>query len=494
MNYARQGPNVQSPFFTTPNFPSVIDGNRDFSTTQMATHPANKITIGKHIFVVDSRQRDCKLYPSPSRFRIDIGDVYKNISSIELKGVILPKSSYNIHSSNKYIDFAIGDSVTSIGIDETGSGYTAPPTVTISSPPVGVTATATAVLGVNGSIANIIIGVAGSGYSPSNPPIVTIESPPVSGFGIVATASTVVGTHYTTALREGNYVMGGNPTPPATLTSDLLLEIQNAMNFAVNGAPYDVTSVSPFVARVVNQYPELGATPGTPEAADTNACLFNRFQITNINSDPWELLWCSGPNSTRNMRRVLGYPWVNSTNPTVTPPVVAAGGVLVPGGTTLRGNFDYDLIDDPNYVILSFWAVADDGFERISSKSVGGLNRAFATLVYDANPPESLMDLSNDTTTGSIETIGGDRYLVGDLGKGSFWRSTGNVKPLKGFDFDKKYLEFSPPIGKLSYLNINFTKYGQKPGGVPEFYDFQGRDCLLIFEFTSGDVKGLVDA
>jgi hypothetical protein len=93
-----------------------------------------------------------------------------------------------------------------------------------------------------------------------------------------------------------------------------------------------------------------------------------------------------------------------------------------------------------------------------------------------------------------VETVSNVNYLVGPLGKGTFYMPQGYTKPLKGFDFDQKYLSFTPPIGKLSYLNISFTKYGQQSGGIPEFYDFQGRDHLLVFEITSGgDQKGLVD-
>lgn len=488
MSFARF-PYETSSFISGPKEPNVVSGFGEFSVTQAATHPANAITVGKHIFVVDSRQRDCKAYPSPSRYRIQAGPL-KNVSSIELKGCILPKSSYNIHSSNKYIDFAIGNSVTSIIVTNGGSGYLVAPTVTISAPTSGTTATATATINTSGQVSSIAIVVAGTGYSASKPPIITISAPPTSNYGKTAEAYCVIGTHYSASLREGNYTVGGNPDPATSaLPSGLLLELQNAMNYAVVGSPYSATSVTPFVARLVNQYPDLYATAGTPEAFNTNATLFNRIQITNVNSSPWEILWCSGPNKTRNLRRVLGFEWADSTKYVSTAVVTVSSGTLIPAGTTYRGIFDYDMIDDPNYSILSFWAVADESFERIESLPIGGLNRAFATMVYDANLPENLLGLG-----GTAEKVSNVDYLVGALGKGTFYVPQGYTKPLKGFDFDQKYLSFTPPIGKLSYLNIVFTKYGQQSGGIPEFYDFQGRDHLLIFEITSGgDQKGLVD-
>jgi hypothetical protein len=493
MNYSQNQQLRASPFINFPPQPNVIDGNGDFSATTMANHPANTVTIGKHIFVVDSRQRNCEEYPFPSHYRLNMGDVYKNVTSIELKGCILPKSSYNVHSSNKYIDFAIGDGVTSVNMDIQGSGYLVPPTVTISPPIVGIQATGVATIDTSGKVTGVTITLAGSGYSASKPPFIIIDPPPTSGFSISATATTIVGTHYTAQVREGNYVIGGNPDPAVSpLPTDLLLEIQNAMNFAVNGGVYDPVSVTPFVARIVSQYPELGATPGSPEAFDTNACLFNRNQITNVNSDPWEILWCSGPNHTRNMRRIMGYQWIDSVNFTTTPLVTSISGPLIPAGTTYRGSFDFDLIDDPNYVIMSFWVLAEESFDRIASSPEGGLDRAFATLVYDANLPDNLYDLSNSATS-STELIGGVKYLVGGLGKGDFYLPQGTTKPLKGFDFDKKYLEFSPPIGKLSHININFSKYGKTNTGMSELYDFQGRDHMLIFEITMNDQKGQIN-
>ncbi len=488
MNFAKF-PGEISTFVNRPKEPNVVSGFGEFSVTQAATHPANAITVGKHVVVVDSRQRDCKTYPNPSKYRIEMGPI-KNVSSIELKGCILPKSSYNIHSSNKYIDFSIGDTVTDIVVSFGGSGYLVAPTVTISPPTTGITATATSTINSSGQVSSITIVVPGSGYSSSKPPIVTISPPPTSTYSKPAEAYCVIGTHYSTSLREGNYTIGGNPNPTSgPLPSGLILELQNALNYAVAGSPYNPSSTTPFVARIVSQYPDFYATAGTPEAFNTNATLFNRIQITNVNSSPWEILWCSGPNKTRNLRRVLGFEWVDSTKYVSTPVITVGAGTLIPAGTSYKGLFDYDMIDDPNYSILSFWAVADESFERIESNPIGGLNRAFATMVYDANLPENLMDLG-----GTIETVSNVNYLVGPLGKGTFYMPQGFTKPLKGFDFDQKYLSFTPPLGKFTYLNISFTKYGQQPGGIPEYYDFQGRDHLLVFEITSGgDQKGLVD-
>lgn len=489
MNFANppQGSMSDTPFYTNKQGPNVIDGAGEFMKAFKASHPTEKVSDERHIFVIDSRQRDCKLYPSPSFYRIPVGDIYKNVNSIELMGCMLPKTSYNVHSSNNNIDFNIGDSVTFINVIDSGSGYTSAPSVFIASPSGGgVQATATANIDpIKSNIVSITINIPGSGYSQSLAPIIIIGPPNTNG-GVQATAVASVGITYTATLRVGQYTLGGNPEPGVTTEpSGLVNEIQNSLNYAVNGGVYDPSSTSPFAVRVVSQYPTLDANPGSPDAFQTNACQFNRLQITNVNSDPWELLWCSGKHSEQNARAILGFPWLDQINPTLTTAINVAGGELIPEGMTYRGDYDYDLQEDPKYAILRFWALSDENFERVESKSGGGIDRAFATLIFDANNADVYTDLS-----GTEEDVAGVNYLVGDVAKGPFWKPAGPLKALKGHDFDKKYLEFSPPIGKLSSLNIAFTKFGVEPGGVPNMYDFEGRDHLLIFSFSSTDQAG----
>lgn len=448
-----------------------------------ATHPSQEVYSVTKTIVVDSRQRNCSKYRTPSYYKLELGDVFKNITSIELKGAIIPKTSYNVHSSNNKIDFAIGDSVTSFNIITGGAGYTVAPNVTLSSPPgAGVTATATSVIDAAGRVTNIVIGVAGSGYSPSQPPFVYIEAPNVnSGGRIQAKATSIIGTHYTATLRPGEYCIGGNNITPSTTPTGLLLEIQNAMNYVVNGGAYDPVSTSPFAVRVISQYPTLGATVGTPEASDTNACLFNRIQVINVNSSVWEFLWCSGPSKLESSSGILGFN-LNDTGIGVSFSAVMDGlDVLIPGGTAIRGTFDYNLKNDPDFVILSI-AAGDRNLDRITSLD-DGMDHKFAVLVFDSNNPETLRDLSG----GTITTVASVKYLEGPTTKGTFWQEPGAVKPLKGYDYESKKITFSPPQGKISSLTISFTKFGLKAGGVPQFYDFNGRDHTLIFEVSATD-------
>lgn len=462
---------------------SMQDIYRD---TQKAKLPwEDPAPIAKTV-VVDSRQRDCERYKSPSAYTLELDNVFKKVISVELKGAIIPKTNYNIHSGNNKIDFAIGDYVTSFKIIDRGAGYTSAPTVTLSSPPgPGITATATAIIDSFGSLSNIIINIPGSGYMPSKPPSVMISYPNNQKQVRQPRVVAIVGNHYTATLRQGEYDIGGNPVPPLTLPSSLLLEIQNSMNYAVTGV-YSPTSTSPFATRVVNQYPMLGAAPGTPEAYNTNSCLFNRIQTINVNNDVWEFLWCSGPNKIISAASVMGFNTVDSGIGIPIADVIAPGGVLIPAGTAIRGPFDYNLKNDPDYVIMTL-QFNHHRMDRVKSQD-DGLNETFAALLFDNNNPETLHDLSA-ATTGSIINIGGVLYLQGQTGKGNFWREQGGSKPIKGYDFDVKKITFPVPVATISNITVQFTKFGYKAGGVPLVYNMEGREHTLLFEFVCGGQK-----
>ena len=126
--------------------------------TQKATMPWQEVYSVTKSVIIDSRQRDCAKYKTPSFYRLDLGDTFKNINCIELKGCVIPKSSYNVHSSNNKIDFSVGDYLSGFQFLNRGAGYTSAPSITISSPPgPGVTATASTVIDSFGRISNIII-------------------------------------------------------------------------------------------------------------------------------------------------------------------------------------------------------------------------------------------------------------------------------------------------------------------------------------------------
>ena len=238
-----------------------------------ATFPSDKPIIGKHIFAVDSRQRDYEVYPHANNYSLPIPDKYRNVTGIELKAAMLPRTEYNVNSCNKYLDFSVGDYIATITVknpsklirDNNGEGqfvkqldgsevWEGKPahgikSLEIDKPiiEVGTPATASVEI-VDGYItnyqlnSNIHITNGGVGYSHSKLPSVSIPGTNYTKEDFIVT----VGKLYNAELREGQYVIGGNPEMGVRgigATSDesqqswvplnLVAEIENAMSYAI---------------------------------------------------------------------------------------------------------------------------------------------------------------------------------------------------------------------------------------------------------------------
>ena len=279
-----------------------------------ATHPADKPVVAKHIFAIDSRQRDYDKYPNPNNYNMSIPERYRNVTSIELKAAMLPRTEYNVNGSNKYLDFAVGDYISNI--ETVGPAY-----ITNLGTPLGqgihkliiegpiligvhitqVQAEIDVELNIDSKIIKYIYNNQGSGYSFSKPPRVSI--------GDFSDFKVTVGIEYHAKLREGQYVIGGNPqftnNAVGTISSswvpnNLLAEIENSMSYAVlQNSDYCYSRIawtsSPsttndypllFTVRLMSQYPTLPTydsltTRSIPENYETNACNFNRVYTTN---------------------------------------------------------------------------------------------------------------------------------------------------------------------------------------------------------------------
>ena len=284
-----------------------------------ATHPADKPIVAKHIFAIDSRQRDYDKYPNPNNYNMSIPERYRNVTSIELKAAMLPRTEYNVNGSNKYLDFAVGDYISNI--ETVGPAY-----ITNLGKPLGqgihkltiegpiligehitqVQAEIDVELNIDSKIIKYIYNNQGSGYSFSKPPRVSI--------GDFSDFKVTVGIEYHAKLREGQYVIGGNPqftnhdastTSSSWVPNNLLAEIENSLSYAVlqdsaiNASDYCYSRIpwtsSPstvndypllFTVRLMSQYPELPTydsltTRSIPENYETNACNFNRIYTTN---------------------------------------------------------------------------------------------------------------------------------------------------------------------------------------------------------------------
>jgi hypothetical protein len=131
----------------------------------------------------------CELYEYENEVidtSIDVVD-----KTVEDEGYI---TTLNLSSSviNAEATASIGDGIVSrIILNDDGNAYTSLPTVTISAPTDGITATAVAIttsVGSVNSLESIVITNAGSGYTATNPPTIIISG----GGGVGAAATAVV--------------------------------------------------------------------------------------------------------------------------------------------------------------------------------------------------------------------------------------------------------------------------------------------------------------
>ena len=608
-----------------------LDNNKSFTFTDSQLvnypranlHPTQEKKIIKNIFAVDSRQRDYNLYPNANNYNLPIPDRYKNVTGIELKAAMLPRSEYNVNTSNKYIDFCVGDYISSIRriptarITKNGNGtpFTTVPLAAeplIISPPTlsaghiaPVQATAVATLNAESFCTNITITNAGAGYSDSSPPTVTLGD---------YTFELQIGINYTAELREGQYVIGGNPqttdnTGGTSLQSwvpnNLLNEIESALSYAIlsdsnhcysrqpwtatasGGVPANSTTDYPllFSARLMSQYPSIDTYSGVrtePENFETNACKFNRICITNclifrsavlpgasflddhlveyvvkktdtipagggyilychlknpLKIHPtttnywqglnfallsyklahWELKFATGDHRINNSATLCGYNKKNYVNVTINNAVVvnhttSTNTTLIPKGISYSGENDYYLFGDPEYVNLSFspkyggGSLLDKLNSRVDSQDDTNINQVFACLIFDNVKPAVLQDISSGSSDATIGSLGYTtntltslmnfdnthqevKQLTGNSGAHnvSYNEGSGQLKAMKGADFDTKQIIFPTAIPRIAFINIRFTKFSKigAKGTDNELYDFHGKEHLLLFEITN---------
>ena len=588
------------------------------------THPADKPIIAKHIFAIDSRQRDYNFFPHANNYNIPIPDRYRNVTSIELKAAMLPRSEYNVNSSNKYLDFSVGDYIKQINtlnnlhITQTNLS-------TGKEEPMGEGTYPLEIEPSNGAIIEVILNSnsnithfnyinQGSGFNNTN-------LLPTIKLGNYRDFKVKIGKHYTAELREGQYVIGGNPqftehnTGGNTISQswvpgNLLNEIESAMSYAILGdsqvdycysrQPWTSgNSVTPntendypllFTSRLMSQYPSVDTystgSRNNVNNYETNSCKFNRIYTTsclifrsnqippepflddegfsysvlhydtvntglgveeyilycklvdaltpvgvnfwtglsktNTNHDlklePWEFLFASGEFQIVNSASLLGYNKKNYSFGTHNDPIEAShvGAVnttLIPIGYTYSAENDYYMFGDPEYVVLSFRPKYGGNSitginDRVDSQPNTNIDRVFACLIFDTVQPAVLQDVSSGKSDATIGSLGNDnnnlntfmnydsvleevKQLTGNSGSQnvSYNKSSGQLKAMKGADFDRKVIDFPQPIAQISNLNIRFSKFSKLgKGDDKELYDFHGKEHLLLFEITCGDL------
>ena len=355
-------------------------------------HPTKSKVVSKHNIVVDSRQRDYSIYPTPSNYQVDLMEPHRNVERIELIAAMMPKTEYNINSENNLI-----------------------------------------LLSVDG------------------------------------------GNYHSLYLTEGQYLIGSN--------------VPGNVNYKADGT-IPITGLLAEVKRVLNAHPDSGGgfdvflvtNPGTPHTQNGNpggsgtgqfAAVLNRIAITH-SSLAFSIDFVNKGYSSGSPFRVFGFykQVYNSGNNTIYGSVNGSctqtqlnAGTTSTIGNSIVANFDYNLKDDPQFIIMQL-EFGNRSAERVESIDFA-TNQKFALLIYDANDPDNIQNYNSTTSLDESIQIG-------------MSRPPGRLKALKGSDFDKKILEFTPPIS-LETFKISFLKYDST------YYNFHNREHLLTFELDVVD-------
>jgi hypothetical protein len=279
---------------------------------------------------------------------------------------------------------------------------------------------------------------------------------------------TISGIQEELYLTEGQYIIGSN--------------IQGGINYISNGDPV-FTGIMSELLRVLNTHTLstnafnvfLATVPG-PNGTGLNASILNRLVITNENVD-FSIDFTNTNYSLGSPFRILGFPksivtsnltstYYGSDNiGTCSASDLQNGNVQVVNIPSIQGIYDYDLMDDPKYIImqLDFGGNINNSAERIESIDIA-TNKKFAIVIYDSNDPDNISNYNSSITYVQDKTD----------------RKTGRLKALKGSDFDKKIITFNPPV-TLENLQISFYKYNNT------FYQFHNKEHLLTFEIDVVD-------
>jgi len=496
---------------TTKSGQNYFSFNARNSDEGKLPHISELLLGSEHTYIIDSRNRDLRHFPDPSVYDITLEDGYKNVTSIELKGSILPKSEYNVNSSNNIIPFNLEDNVTSINIKDKGYGYTdgvyTAGDADLSIPAIsgGTQATITVTV-TNNVISNVVITDSGTGYLRGyygangseingfykNTSGIFIDNIPrdssLSSEFRSATLEVVIGNLLLAKLNYGQYEFSSPNDSNPGLCREVTRALQQAVDDAIAngtlvpvvGGPSNGAEYFPYATTDNDEGSCFLSTP------NSNASPNNRVNIQKGKNDGsynqslfLELLWHSVGEYKVDYtsRKLLGFG--SYTYITPFPPIDQTSGELstlvATGAWTsepVTARNDYNLLDHPDYVILEV-SNSNVDFDRIESNNEQ-LEKSYAVCVFDATNSNVVWRSAPATTPPSG---------TGDSDIASLSVSPGQVKPIKGADFDSKKISFSQPISELNSFRLEF----KKPNG--EYYNFQGRDHLLIIQIAASDVN-----
>lgn len=483
-------------------------------------HPSKMITTSSHTYVIDSRERDLKVYPNPACYTIKFNEKYKNVTSIELKGSVIPKTEYNVNTGNMFIPFNVQDYLTGLSIRNVGSGlkdgvYGASATVpdnvtraTVSRPAISGGTRATITVTVSGGrVTDATIDDRGTGYlsgyyggieSPENGfylnsgATVTLQIPWDINSGSDKIEPHIVpeiGTVLLAKLRPGQYDFASPNDNAPGLCREVTKSLQDAIHNAILSGEIVPDVGGPVTGEQYFPYPTNDPDDGSCYLITTNENASPNIQVCiqrgagdlSYTQSPFiELLWSYEDTADSSAIRLLGYGSdVKSQkfSSTIKPsPADQTNNSKSNDAWTKKpiiARNDYDITDSPQYAILSFSEYSSNGERVESTNSI--IDKSFATIVFDANAPNVLFR----SPESSVPAPG-----TGPSNWNSLLFKPGMLKAVKGQDFDTKILSFGPaPIAELNGITICFRKMNG------DFIDFHGRDHLLIFNINADDIN-----
>jgi hypothetical protein len=354
--------------------------NIDLSKIEQAGPKKSKV-VSKHTVIVDSRQRNYSIYPTPSEYLVELMEPHRNVERIELIAAMMPKTEYNVCTENNLL-------------------------------------------------------------------LVTVN-----------------GTTNLCYLSEGQYTIGSNATGGNYVsdgTSDCVYGLIAELNRVLQTVHPDFNSF-------------LATLPNNSGGTGKNASVLNRIIITN-ETVSFSIDFTNTNFTSGSPFRILGFLKTVYTSKTNSVKIYGRsdtgecssndlydGVTHIIGINAISSIYDYNLKDDPKYLIMQV-EFGNKSADRIESSDIA-TNQKFAIVIYDSNDPDNIYTY-NGVDTGPVQI--------------KVQRVPGNLKALKGTDFDKKILTFDPPL-TLENLKISFYKYDNT------LYNFHNREHQLTFELDVAD-------
>jgi hypothetical protein len=282
--------------------------------------------------------------------------------------------------------------------------------------------------------------------------------------GVVVNGEIVGGTTSQIKLNEGQYLIGSNVPGAHTFIAD-----GTSCNF---GLVAELKRVLLTVNGNFNVF--LATLPTVSGGTGKNASVLNRIVITN-SSVPFIIDFRNSGFLSGSPFRIMGFNkqiyasggnvWIYGSDDvgTCSSTDLISDTVHNISIQAINSIYDYNLKDDPKYLIMQL-EFGNKSADRVESVDIA-TNQKFAIVIYDSNDPDNI-ETYNGSASGPVKI--------------TIARRPGNLKALKGTDFDKKILTFEPPI-TLENFNISFWKYDNT------LYNFHNREHQLTFELDVAD-------